>query len=472
LGIPGVFAVGEGFLHDAQMAVSDAGMPTMRCLEMPGYLWHQDVSEKAPLAEEYWDDLAAALTTPLTTEELNPEQPERSSFPSDIVVGENYLDAIEEYNKLMCSYHWSTGLPLIPPTRERVDWMLSGTTRSPDEVIGKVETVGGIATIEKLAINSVMAGAKPEYFPVIIAAMEALLDENYDSLHISASAGSFTLAIIVSGPIATEIGMNTGTGIWGYGYRPNATIGHAVRLSMINLGHLWLGQNDMASNGRTQAYTFFTFCENNEGSPWEPFHTLQGLNASDSSVTVSTITGAVGSYGGNTGEAIVQSMVNDVLSCGHAAFANFVAGTANPAAHPTKQLALLYPGKSKQIYEAGFTSLDQLRDYIYEQTRVPYEELTEAEITGIQGRIQVSKDESSIMADRLPPEVIELWEENLKPGGSIPSLVTKNDFSIFCVGTTEGYGSAVKFSYFRAPYNWTSQQTKKIYGATLTEAGK
>lgn len=454
------------------MAVTDAGMPTLRLVEMEGYLWHQDVSEKKPLAEKHVDSLVAALTTPLTTEEQNPPPAERQSYPPIKITGENYEDAVEKFNQLMCDYHWSTGLPLVPPTREKVDWMLSGTSRSPDEVIGKVETVDGIATVEKIAINAVMAGAKPEYFPVILAAMEALLDEDMDSLHISASAGSFTMAIIVSGPIVKEIGMNTGVGIWGYGYRPNATIGHAVRLCMINLGHLWPGENDLASHGRTQSYTFFTFAENNEGSPFEPFHTLHGIGANESSVTVSVISGSVGSYSGNTGEDILASMVKAVIDNGRRSFSLFKPGTATPAAHPTKTVALLYPGKARQLKEMGFNSIAEIRDYIYNETLIPYEELTEAEITGIKARIQVSKDKSSIMADRLPDDVITLWEENLKPGGKIPCLVTKDDWSLFIVGTTEGYGSAMNFTYMRAPYNWTSQQTKQITGATLTEAGK
>jgi hypothetical protein len=454
------------------MAVSDAGMPTLRIVEMQGYLWHQDVSEKKPLAEKWWDELVAALTTPLTTAELNPTPAVRQSYPPEVITGDNYEDAVEKYNQLMCDYHWSTGLPLVPPTREKVDWMLSGTTRSPSEVIGKVETVDGIATVEKIAINSVMAGAKPEYFPVILAAMEALLDEDMDSLHISASAGSFTMAIIVSGPIVEEIGMNTGVGIWGYGYRPNATIGHAVRLCMINLGHLWPGENDLASHGRTQSYTFFTFAENNEGSPWEPYHTVHGIGANESSVTVSVISGAVGSYSGNTGEAILQSMVDAVKTAGRRSFSLFKAGTANPSAHPTKHVALLYPGKARQLEELGYDSVGEIRDYIYNQTLIPYEDLTEAEIAGIQARIQVSKDKSSIMADRLPDDIITLWENNLKPGGKIPCLIVKDDWSLFIVGTTEGYGSAMNFTYMRAPYNWTSQQTKKITGATLTTAGK
>ena len=112
-----------------------------------------------------------------------------------------------------------------------------------------------MATIEKIAINAVMAGAKPEYLPVIIAAMEGLTDKSYDLLHVMASTGSFTLQIIVNGPIAKEINMDSGIGLLGYGWRANNTIGHALRLSLINLGHLWPGENDMALLGRPSSPT-------------------------------------------------------------------------------------------------------------------------------------------------------------------------------------------------------------------------
>ena len=159
--------------------------------------------------------------------------------------------------------------------------MLAGTARSPQEVIGTVAPRNGIATIEKIAINAVMAGAKPEYLPVIIAAMEAVTDKRYDLLHMTASTGSFTLQILLNGPIAREIGMNGGIGFLGYGWRPNSTIGHAVRLCLINLGHVWPAENDMALIGRPSSHTLHAFAENEEASPWEPYHVSLGYGPDD-----------------------------------------------------------------------------------------------------------------------------------------------------------------------------------------------
>lgn len=161
---------------------------------------------------------------------------------------------------------------MVPPTLDRVRKMMSGTTRSPGEVLGKINPKHGIVTIEKIAINAVMAGAKPEYLPVIIAGIETIADEDFDDLHILASAGSFTLMIAVSGPIAKEINMNSGIGFLGHGWRANNTIGRAIRLSTINLGRTWPGKNDMALTGRASPHTFYTYAENSD-NPWLPYRT-------------------------------------------------------------------------------------------------------------------------------------------------------------------------------------------------------
>ena len=171
--------------------------------------------------------------------------------------------------------------------------MLTGTSRSPNEVMGTVAPKNGTATIEKIAINAVMAGAKPEYLPVIIAAMEGLLDKEYDLLHPQTSTGHFNFVVMFSGPIAKEIDMNSWIGFLGHGWRANNTIGRAVRLSLLNLGHMWPAVNDMALVGRPSSHTLYTFAENEEYSPWEPYHVSQGYKPEDSCVTVST----VGGYG-------------------------------------------------------------------------------------------------------------------------------------------------------------------------------
>jgi len=234
LGVPGVLAIARGFEDDANSAADVNGMPVLRMVVVPGYIWGRQPREaKKPLAEAAFDELVEALLRPPAVEEMKPDQKEGRSAPIE-VVSESYEAAVEDFNQLFLNNRWGDGLPLIPPTAERVKWMLSGTTRSPDEAIGTVAPGRGVATVEKVAVNAVMAGAKPEYLPVIIAAMEGLTDEDFDVLHMQASTGNFTLAIILTGPLGKEINMNSGIGYLGHGWRANSTIGRAVRLCLLN----------------------------------------------------------------------------------------------------------------------------------------------------------------------------------------------------------------------------------------------
>ena len=464
------------------MAVHDAGCPTCRVMEIKGYFWHQDPELKVPLANEWYDRIIAEFTRPLTDEELNPSALEREAFPDDIIGPcDDYPAAVEAYNEYLCAHHWTTGIYMVPPTREKVDWMLSGINRDAQDVIGDkpgAETVDGVVTVEKVAINAVMAGAKPEYFPVIVAAMECLQDGEYDSLHMSASAGSFDTMICVGGGIAEEIGMNQKTGIWGYGYRANSTIGHAVRLTTINLGHLWPGENDMAANGRDSIVTFKTFCENYQYSPWTPYHCSKvagSYAATDSSVTTSTLSAGIGSFGGNNAKDIMNSILTTIKNKGFNMIRAYQKGQAIPTAHPQKTILVLYPGKANLITdEFGFKDIQEFIDYVYENTCIDASELTDADFQKMQDRVDNSDAFGSIYADILPETgAREEWRQvAATKSGKIHSLVEERDFVVLICGSSEGYGNAVQLSYMRAPYNWCSLKTKKVSGATLTTNGK
>lgn len=475
LGKPGVFAFAESFEHDAEAASKDYGMPTLRRVAVPGYKWLRETREaKKSHAEQSIDDLIRALTSPLTLEEAKPKPLVREPFPPIKITAATYEFTVEEFNQLFLENRWGDGLYLVPPTPERVKWMLTGTSRSPHEVIGTVLPKKGICTIEKIAINAVMAGAKPEYLPVIIAAMEGLTDKDFDLLHVMASMGNFTLAIIVSGPIGKEINMNSDYAFLGYGWRANATIGRAVRLCLLNMGHLWPGVNDMATLGRQHPYTFYAFAENEELNPWKPYHVGEGYKPEDNCVTVSTI----GSYGGwaitdfraPTIKAGLENIIKSISEARKGVFGLFKRGFANPSAHPLKHLILLDPETAKGLQAIGFTTQESLRNYIYEHTSVPYEDLRPEEINNIKDRIAGSKAGDMIFSDIIPPDRIPVFEEALKPGGKVPILITPKDIHVIVAGGKPG--SPIGMSYIRAPYKWTSHQTKLIRGATLTKAGR
>jgi hypothetical protein len=391
--------------------------------------------------------------------------------PEITITGESFPIAIEEFNQQFLEKRWGDGLPLVPPTPERVGWMLSGTVRSPHEVIGKVNPKQGAATIEKIAINAVMAGAKPEYLPVIIAAMEALTDENFDDLHILVSAGSFSLIIVVGGPIADEINMNSGIGFLGHGWRANNTIGRSVRLATLNIGKMWPGANDMGLTGRVSPHTFYTFAENAKLSPWKPYHASRGFKAGDSTVTVATIGGSSpmqNFYGGMIGtwtaQGILDNMVADIIRTDRGLFglwgAKGVGQYPGSGVGARSHFILLFPELAEELKKMGFDQ-KSLQDEIYRRTSVRYEELSPADRRGIQTGMETGV---------VPPERKAVFAEALKPGGMVPVLITPENLHFFVAGGAPG--CAFSFSYFRLPpYNRIAVLTRLVTGATLTKAG-
>src|SRR5262245_5192099 len=139
------------------------------------------------------------------------------------------------------------GLPVVPPTRERVEHMLAGTTRGPAELVGEVAPNYGRATVEKIAINAVMAGCRPDYLPVVLAAVEAACDPAFNLHGMSTSTHFSAPLIVVNGPIRERIGLNCSFGVFGPGFRANATIGRALRLVMINVGGVRPGETSMST---------------------------------------------------------------------------------------------------------------------------------------------------------------------------------------------------------------------------------
>jgi hypothetical protein len=475
LGKPGIFVVGDNATHTAKMSAEDAGMPSLRIVSLPSIDYYPNrltVERIRPVAKASIDLIIDALTRPLAPEEKNPElKVQKKTTETVEITGESYESALDVFNQLYLDNHWGDGLPLIPPTKQSVKWMLTGTKRSPDEVIGRVPYRNGIATVEKIAINAVMAGAKPEYLPVIIAAMECLTEERTYT-HMMSSEGSFTLMIMVSGPIAKEINMNSGVGLLGHGWRANNTIGRAVRLSLINIGYLWPGEIDMALIGRPSSHTFYTFGENIDQSPWETFNVGLGYQPEDSCVTVSTVMGGTGMriYGGGVVEpwdvkSVLNGIVRDV-ALDRGTFAQYKLGVANPAAHLRKHIIVIHPELAIMLQRLGYNSKQSLRDYIYESTKVPYEELSEQEIQGIHDRINTKPPDIDIFYphDAIPKDRLPVIKESLKPGGKVP-VVNPEDIHIIVSGSIPGYSFGM--SYFR-----TAHKTKVIRGATLTKSGR
>lgn len=195
----------------------------------------------------------------------------------------------DDVAEFMFDQGFSDGLPLVPPTPERVMRMLSGTQRDPQEVVASVPPNMGEATVEKIAINAVMAGCKPEYLPVVIAAVEAACTDEFNIHGVTATTMGASPVMVVNGPIRDKIGMNKGLGALGAGNRANATIGRALRLVVRNVGGASTGGVERSTLGNPMKFTM-CFAEHEERSPWPALHVERGFDAQDSVVTLFAMT--------------------------------------------------------------------------------------------------------------------------------------------------------------------------------------
>ncbi len=195
-----------------------------------------------------------------------------------------YADT-EDPVELAYARGWTDGLPVTPPTDERVIAMLKGTTRRPDESVGKIPPFLADCTVEKVAINAVMAGCKPEYMPVLLAALEAVLEPLFTLHGVLATTSRSSPLIIVNGPVAKRIGMNSGINALGQGNRANATIGRALNLIVLNVGGGRPGEADRATLGAPSKYTL-CFAEDESDPGWEPLSVARGLPRGVSAVTL------------------------------------------------------------------------------------------------------------------------------------------------------------------------------------------
>jgi hypothetical protein len=377
----------------------------------------------------------------LTSEEENPAPIVRKDEEETIhVTGADYGDTAEKVNEIFLKNRWADGLPIVPPTAELVKAMLAGTTRSPGDLIGQVAPKNGMATVEKIAINAVMGGAKPQYLPVILAAMEGLTDSQYDLTHMQSSTGSFTPLIVVSGPIAAELNFNAGIGLLGHGWRANSTVGRAVRLCLLNIGQTWPAVNDMALIGRLASYTFFTFAENYELSPWEPYHVRLGFQPEDSAVTVATVTSPFTLGGGAVAPWTAQGILDTIVSKISTLRVPYLGGV-----YSQTHVVVFAPDCASELARMGFTG-KSVQDWIYEHSRVPYEQVSREIVDAVGAMI----DSGQIRPDRAP-----IFRDALEPGGKVPVVQSPQDIHIFVAGGSPGY--SLLFSYPGANF---ANQTK------------
>ncbi len=255
------------------------------------------------------------------------------------------LAALEDEVEALFAKGWSDGLPVVPPTEARVLAMLDGTTRVPQEVVAVVPPDLVECTVEKIAINAVMAGCKPEYLPVVIAAVEAACNDQFNIHGVLATTMPVGPVVVVNGPIRRALGMGSGKNVFGQGNRANSTIGRALQLVIRNVGGGRPGEVDRATFGNPGKLSF-CFAEDEEGSPWGPLSADLGAPVGKNTVTL---------FAGEGPRSIVDQLSRDPES-----LARSLALCLRAVHHPKLVLAFdailaIGPEHARVFREAGWT---------------------------------------------------------------------------------------------------------------------
>jgi hypothetical protein len=280
-GKPAVLLAAMDFGTDAQSAASSRGMPGLRIIP-EGVTPECTVQAKIDAGiDAAMGEIISALIRPLTEEEKAPRPKEAEKLARIVFKGD-----LKEVNRFFYKRGWTDGFPIIPPTEEEVSEMLTGTDLPADQVVGKIIPRLGKATVEKIAINAVMAGALPTYMPLLITAVEILEVPEARFGTWEVSTGSWIPFWIINGPIRHALHINSGQGALSPGDIANAAIGRAMSLIIKNIGGARKGIEDMGIFGSSGKYTM-VLAENEEASPWEPLHMQQGFKKEDNTITAS-----------------------------------------------------------------------------------------------------------------------------------------------------------------------------------------
>jgi hypothetical protein len=260
---------------------------------------------------------------------------------------------------------WSDGLPVLPPTGAAVDAMIGAGKMERDHVLGAIPPTNGIATVEKIAVNAVMAGCLPDYFPLVLAGVKGMLKPGYNLDGVQTTTGNVAPLAMVNGPCRKTLDINCGANVLGQGWRANATIGRAIRFVMTNIGGAVPGLYDKSTVGQPAKYTF-CFGENEEESPWEPLHVERGLRHEADAVSM------FGCSGVNSAVDMASQNAKGLLKT----FALTMIGGMTSGVTSTEVMFVICPEHAQIMFKEGYAKAD-IRAALFEMARIPFEKISD-----------------------------------------------------------------------------------------------
>jgi hypothetical protein len=447
-GVPSSTLVCEGFLGLAAAASIGLGMPNLPVARVIG---HPGVQSKEELRrntlEVTLDRVVENLLSPPKAASADREPGAR-----DVIVKGGF----EEVNEYFYANGLSDGLPIVPPTREKVEAFLRYTDREPGESLGNLLPDSRAATVWSIAVNGVMAGCRPEYMPVLIALIEAMADPAYGVEHSGNTPGGETL-IILNGPIIKELGFNYMQGVMRDGFRPNTSVGRFWRLYLRNVAGFLPHRNDKATFGNTWRVAV---AENEDVLAkigWEPNSVDMGYAAGDNTVTIARYTGGnhISSVSGSTPEEMMPYLCDAMIK----QYSWQIMFTVGQGMGTLRPLMLLSPILAETLARGGWSRSD-LKRHLFEHARIPAREFERILRDWTQKPVWNLAEEEK--AGRIP----KVFHESDDPDRMVPLVWKPEDFMIAVTGDLTR-NSAYIFAHngvlgfpvgkrIRLPKNWNA----------------
>ncbi len=433
-----------GFVNSARLTAKSEGLEHLRLVEyLPPNITISSPDEVRQRANLMVDEVINRLTQQEGRGERIKQKSAEAGDREIIFSGD-----LDEVNDFFYKNRLTDGLPIVPPTIEKVETMLRFTDRSPDEVIGVLRPGGCEATVWKVAVNGVMAGCRPEYMPLLIAITEAISEPRFGLQHAGSTVG-WTPLIILNGPIIKELDFNCGQGVFRPERRANITVSRFLRLLMVNIAKFRLGETDMATFGQNYLPVL---AEAEDESPWPPFSVDRGFEPGTNVVTVQSCAD-VGHHFISIGSADehLDTLAKEVARVLGSQIVAVVARFGSEV-HP---VICLSPAVARIIAEAGYSKSD-LRRYLYKNSR----------ITARQFDHHLCPQESSLTINRavklgkLPPD-FGITEDMDR---LVPVVHNPEEFFIIvtgmslrnrsCVLSQVGYQGLAVSKEIKLPANW------------------
>ena len=425
-GVPTVTFTAQTFVHDAHRSAASVGLPGLPIAIVPLPFTNQRPEAIHKMAAGAFEEVVAGLTRPVEARETQAAPVE----PRLTYRGDDLLAAWDAMNRDLLRRGWSDGLPLVAPTERAVAAMLKGTRRAAGDVIATLEPGFGQATVEKIAIAAVMAGGRPEHLPLLITAVRCLAEPKMYLRNKAMSTGPHAPLVVVNGPMGRTAGLNAGLCALGPGApsASNTTLGRALRLVMMNVGHTYVGVSDMDTIGSPLKYSL-ACAENEAQSPWEPYHVTRGFAREASTVTVHFVYGMceLHDFKSTTAQSLIDVFATAANNVAQVGTGMWLLGRRSDPRSKTSEkehnTLFICPEHADVFHREGWGRA-QVQEALYRAARLPFRTM------------MLNKEREAMQASH--PELAWLHDN---PDIAIPVVEDPGCFELIVVGGAAGRGT-------------------------------